>query len=284
MGLLDHADFTLDKYRQLLAAICESGYKVLTVADGLDNHNSEQKVVLLRHDVDRKTQRALIMARLEHELGIKSTYYFRFNKKTFQPRLIMEIAEMGHEVGYHYETLDKAKGDYVKAIQMFEDELAEFRKITEVKTVCMHGNPLTRWDNRTLWNKYDFRDFGLVGEAYLSVDSLIYLSDTGRTWADKYKVKDWLPSADSNDNQDISKAIIASTDDIIELIKKGQLGHAYLLVHPERWSHSLIGWMADSARDAAVNLGKRILALKKGGTTLQGKASRNTLGKWEDKI
>lgn len=254
-------DFTLSKYRQLCDAICCYGYTVSTVAEYLNSYVAGQKVVVLRHDVDRKPKRAVHMARLEHELGINATYYFRFNKKVFQPNLINEIASMGHEIGYHYETLDKAKGDYQKAIQTFEHELEEFRKIAKIETICMHGNPLTKWDNRDLWTKYNLKDFGLTGEAYLSFNNITYLSDTGRTWGTEHKVKDYLSSA-ANDNQGISKAIVASTDDVIELIKKRQLGCAYLLVHPERWSNNLIGWITDLVLDTGVNLAKRMLKLR----------------------
>ena len=38
-----------------------------------------------------------------------------------------------NEVGYHYEVLSKARGDYEKAIELFENELIEFRKICDVK-------------------------------------------------------------------------------------------------------------------------------------------------------
>jgi hypothetical protein len=59
------------------------------------------------------------MALIEHEYGIRSTYYFRTVKEVFQPDIIRKIADHGHEIEYHYEVLDKAK------------------------TICMHGNPLT---------------------------------------------------------------------------------------------------------------------------------------------
>ena len=49
-----------------------------------------------------------------------------------------------NEVGYHYEVLSKAKGDYEKAVELFEQELKEFRKIVDVKTICMHGSLLSR--------------------------------------------------------------------------------------------------------------------------------------------
>ncbi len=255
-------DFTLDKYRQLLETICRNGYSVTTVAEYLNNSDSGWKVIVLRHDVDRKPWKALQMARLEQKLGIKTSYYFRFNNKVFRPHLIKEIASMGHEIGYHYEAMDKAKGDYVKAIQVIERELAEFRKIAEVETICMHGNPLTKWDNRDLWTRYSFRDFGLTGEAYLSFSNITYLSDTGRTWDFEHKVKDYLPSA-SNDSQNTSKVVATTTDDVIGLIKKGQLGCAYLLMHPERWSSNNVDWIKELLRDTGVNLAKRILLLRK---------------------
>ncbi|MCD6599819.1 MAG: hypothetical protein J7L19_04550 [Dehalococcoidia bacterium] len=259
-------DFTLDKYRSLCYAALNSQYSFLTVGAYLTTRKLIEKCIILRHDVDRKPQRALRMARVEREFGIKSTYYFRFNRKVFRTDLIKEIASMGHEIGYHYETLDKAKGDYARAIQIFGRELEEFRKIADVKTICMHGNPLTKWDNRDLWTKYDFKEFGLIGEAYLSFRDVPYLSDTGRTWSDQHKIKDHLPQTTSNHSKSDGSPMVTSTDDIIELIKKEQLRHAYLLVHPERWSNSLIGWITDLVMDTAVNLAKRILMLRKGQT------------------
>jgi len=253
------SDFTLNKYRELCQAAIDSRYALLTVKAYLTVQDQPAKLIILRHDIDRKLENAVRMAEIEKELGIKATYYFRFNKSVFQPNLIKEIASMGHEIGYHYEALDKTKGDYIKAIQLFEHELEELRKVAEVNTICMHGNPLTRWDNRDLWTKYDFRNFGIVGEAYLSFDNITYLSDTGRTWGAKYKVKDWLVSGTHNGSEITNNTEVNSTDDVIKLIEKGQLGYAYLLIHPERWSDSLIGWTIDLTLDTAVNMVKRIL-------------------------
>jgi len=263
-------DFTINKYRQLCNELHRYGYTSSTVAAYLENHNEGQKIIVFRHDVDRKPQRALRMARVEYELGIKATYYFRFNKNVFQPHLIREIASMGHEIGYHYETLDKAKGSYERAIQIFRDELAKAREVTEVRTICMHGNPLTKWGNRDLWSKYDFRDFGLVGEAYLSFGDITYFSDTGRTWSSKNKVKDVLPSAVYAGVEKVGGHNITNTDSLIELIKSGKIEPIYILVHPERWSNSLASWLTDLTLDTGVNLGKRILTLLKRGTKLQG--------------
>jgi glycosyltransferase involved in cell wall biosynthesis len=256
-------DFTLGKYKKLCQEILSSGYHVATVVSYLGNVKFTEKTIILRHDVDRRLKNAFRMARLEYQLGIISTYYFRMTKSGFRREIIKAIADMGHEIGYHYETLDKAKGNYEGAIKIFEQELNELRQIAEVKTICMHGNPLTKWDNRDLWSKYNYQSYGLLGEAYLSFNGVIYLSDTGRTWGAKHKVKDWLPSAARNNSKNVGKLDVTSTDSLIELIKNEVTGPVYILAHPERWSDNFSEWLVDLIKDTTVNLIKGTMVLKK---------------------
>ena len=77
-------DFTMWKYEGLCLALLDSGYTPLTVESYLTGKQHNSKFIVLRHDIDRKFGNALRMAVLEHELGIQSTYYFRF-PYTFKP-------------------------------------------------------------------------------------------------------------------------------------------------------------------------------------------------------
>jgi hypothetical protein len=203
--------------------------------------------------VDRNPERALKMAQIENDLGIRSTYYFRMKEDVFQPNIINEIANMYHEIGYHYEVLDKANGNFSGAIKLFEDELKEFRKIYDVKTICMHGNPLSPWDNRDLWEKYDFKDFKIIGEPYLSSDynTLFYLTDTGRSWSSKFSVKDVV---NTNLNHTIKRK--NSTGDVIRIIKKMDIEQICIVAHPERWSNDLRTWLAALLWQNVKNIGK----------------------------
>lgn len=161
-------DFTLDKFHQLCAAIVDN-YTTITMDRYLSAGDQlPERFVLMRHDVDGLAKTALKTARIEEELGIQATYYFRTRNNIFVPEIIQEIEGMGHEVGYHYEVLSTAKGDYEKAIEIFKNDVSKFQNICNLKTICMHGMPLSKYDNRDLWNTYDFRDFGILGEAYLS--------------------------------------------------------------------------------------------------------------------
>ena len=179
-------DFTHAKYEELCKALVDFDCTPVSVCTYFDLDLGAQpqpnRCIIIRHDVDRKPERALKMATIENRFGISSTYYFRRKEEVFKPDKIKKIANMGHEIGYHYEVLDKAEGDIEKAIRIFEDELKEFRKICDVKTICMHGNPLSKWVNKDIWKKYDFKDFGIIGEPYLSIDfdRVAYFTDTGR--------------------------------------------------------------------------------------------------------
>ena len=244
-------DFTLDKYCELCEAIIK-GYNTLAVEAYLKEKPTGQ-VVILRHDVDRKPEKALKMAELEDDFKIKSTYYFRMKEDVFKPEIIKEIASMGHEIGYHYEVLDKTKGDLDKAIEIFEAELKEFREICDVTTICMHGNPVSPWDNRDLWKRYDLKDFGIIGEPYLSIDyeTVFYLTDTGRKWNSRFSVKDVVGA---NVNQSNEK--IKSTDDVIQMIIEGHVDQMCILAHPERWSDSFGAWLKELVWQNVKNAGK----------------------------
>ena len=52
-----------------------------------------------------------------------------------------------------------------------------------------HGSPRSRWDNQKIWQKYDYKKLGIIGEPYFDIDynQVFYLTDTGRRW-DGWKV------------------------------------------------------------------------------------------------
>lgn len=98
-------DFTLSAYKQLVLTLQSQGYSFQTFEEDLKN--SKEKVVILRHDVDRLPGNSLKTAVLENELGIKASYYFRIVKESYDDDIIRQIAGMGHEIGYHYENLSE---------------------------------------------------------------------------------------------------------------------------------------------------------------------------------
>jgi len=149
-------DFTLNTYKRLLSALPACGYSFQTYFEFVQD--TKEKAIIMRHDVDRLPANALQVARLEHEMDIGATYYFRVVSQSWDESIIREIAGLGHEIGYHYEDLSMCKGDMERAIMNFKSNLARMRKLVPVSTICMHGSPLSSIDNLDLWKRYDYKD------------------------------------------------------------------------------------------------------------------------------
>lgn len=253
--------FTISAYEDLLDAIDAGGHEFLTVRDYLDADELPERFVVLRHDVDRRAERALRMAELEADHGARSTYYYRTS--TFEPDRAHQVARLGHEVGYHYEEYVASGGDLRSAHRRFAMNLERLRRghTEPIETVCMHGNPLSPHDNREMWTQPDAPDFetyGLLGEAYLSMDfgDVTYFSDTGRTWQDgSLKIKDHtMGEGEKAINPD-------TTAELAALFREGAVERACVLAHPERWAGSFPELVVARSTDEAVNLVKRGMAL-----------------------
>ena len=177
-------DFTLIKYKKLLSEFLKNNFKFLPFEEFIQDHSKISKIIILRHDVDKKPLRSLRIAKIENELKLKGTYYFRVKKLKKSRKIILQILKYGHEIGYHYEDLDVSDGDMEKAIDSFMKNLERLRELTPVQTACMHGSPLSKYDNRDMWKDHSYREFGIIGEPYFDVDfsKVMYLTDTGRRW------------------------------------------------------------------------------------------------------
>lgn len=68
--------------------------------------------VLLRHDIDFSLSDALDMARIEHSLGIKSTYFVMLDSPFYSildsegKAYIAQIQSLGHEIGIHFDPIN----------------------------------------------------------------------------------------------------------------------------------------------------------------------------------
>lgn len=245
-------DFTLSAFELLCKEFTGNNYRFVSFVD-YSSSKISGKLVIMRHDVDKKPQAAMAMAAVEQKLGIRASYYFRNVASGYDEDIIRQIAEMGHEIGYHYEDLALACGNYEKAISSFKENLSKLRHICEVQTMCMHGSPLSKWDNRLLWQRYDYHDFGIIGEPYFDVDfnDVLYLTDTGRCWnGTDCNVRDKVKSDLNFD--------FRSTWEIAFAAQSSRLPAKVLLnTHPHRWDNKLTPWLKELVWQNAKNIGKR---------------------------
>ena len=249
-------DFTLKIYNKLLETISSSGYSVQTFEEFINNPND--KIIVLRHDVDKLPKNSLIFAKIQAELGISGSYYFRAVPESWDEQIINEIANLGHEVGYHYENMDTCNGDIDKAWDDFRYNLDKLRKLVDVKTICMHGSPRSGFDNRELWRKYDYRSLGIIGEPYYDVDfnRVFYLTDTGRRWDGwKTSVRDKVPQQEEWIKQGL---VFHSTQDIINAIEDNRLPDKIMFtMHPQRWHNGGLPWVKELVLQNVKNVVKK---------------------------
>lgn len=240
-------DFTLNKYKELLMALKQYGD------------------VILRHDVDLKPQNSLATAKLECELGWKAIYYFRAVPESWDESIILGIASLGHEIGYHYESLTTCNGDVEAAYRDFCGNLEKLRKLVPVSSICMHGSPKSKWDSRDLWKHYDYRSLGIVFEPYLDTDftKRFYLTDTGRCWDGfKFSVRDKIPVFQEEWVK--NGWTYHSTDDIINAIRKKELPKCLMITtHPQRWTDDKILWVKELLAQNMKNVLKRVIVAGK---------------------
>jgi hypothetical protein len=99
------SDFTLSAYREALKDIGE-GFFVASFRDLGPGDN----FILLRHDIEISLDRALSMAKVEKDLGLRATYFINplasmysiFEKENQEK--IQEIERLGHELGLHFDS------------------------------------------------------------------------------------------------------------------------------------------------------------------------------------
>ena len=230
-------DFSMSTYSYILETLSKYQYTFQTYEDFCISPN--EKVIVLRHDVDRAPYNGLKMAKIEKSLDIKASYYFRVVSESYDEKIIEAIIDLGHELGYHYEDLAMTKGNFESAIERFEKNLEMFRKFYPVRTMCMHGSPMSDWDNKLLWESNSYKKYGIIGEPYFDIDfnKVYYITDASRTWNnEQVTIRDKVKSKLS--------FIINSSEDIIDLITRKQLPDKVMLsTHPHNWADSFPEWV-----------------------------------------
>lgn len=263
-------DFTQQIYTELLKTISAQNYKFLTFEEFIIYKAADEKRVVMRHDVDKLPLNSLQLAEIEHSLGIKATYYFRIVPESWDINIMKKIAMLGHEIGYHYEEMDlayrqlKIKNKKLKigedelvdlALEIFMENIKKFREIYPVKTICMHGSPLSKYDNKGLWRKYNYREYGIIAEPYFDVDynKVFYITDTGRAWnKGESSVRDKV-----NSGFDLN---LKSTRHMIELFQQNKMPNKIIInTHPQRWFNFGVGWVKELVLQNAKTVVKKIL-------------------------
>ena len=207
----------------------------------------------------RSVAKARRLAETEKEMGVRASYYFR---ERFIGEDVVYIAELGHEVGYHYEDFVMETGDVDKAYAMFVRNIEKMRQVADVRTITMHGSPMSRFDSKDMWRVYDYEKLGLIGEPQFDVDwnDMFYLTDTGRSWNGvnrRDKVVDFKSVWEAKG------WVYKTTDDVIKAVREGSFPKQLMMTtHPQRWADNMCEWIKEFVMQGIKNLVKKFFLLR----------------------
>jgi hypothetical protein len=110
----------------------KTNFEIVRLQD-YELYKNTERVCFLRHDVDLEIDYALELAELEHEMGIRATFFFLHNRVYFDKPDFIEkckrIETLGHEVGLHYDVLsDCIDNPSLTAKYVFEKALNRLRE------------------------------------------------------------------------------------------------------------------------------------------------------------
>ena len=152
----------LDDFARLLRHVHRCGYEVISVPTWVERVSGgtagDARVLILRHDVDTDPPTALRMAELEHDLGMRGSFYFRL--RTFDDPIVRRLHDLGMDVGYHFEEIATFAKDHrlwsrealVPHMPAIADRFVanvsalRDRYALPFEIVCSHGD----WANRAL--------------------------------------------------------------------------------------------------------------------------------------
>ncbi len=125
----------------------------------------------------------------------------------------------------------------------------------------MDGSPLSKYDNKALWDEHNYEYYGIKSEPYFDInfDEVFYLTDTGRRWDGwKVSIRDKVPL---QEEKWVKQGLVFhSTADIIHAVNQDRLPDKIMFTfHPQRWNDKLLPWVKELVWQNVKNVGKRFL-------------------------
>jgi len=195
--------FSYKAYSELIEQLKSKGYNI----SSYHNYLTNDKVAILRHDVDLSVEKALLMAELEQSLGVSATYFFLLSTDFYNiasentHTKIKQIQNMGHEIGLHFDEIKYQNSNDTKDILLHlfnEVKVMELILGTTIRAVSMH-----RPSAITLEANYSLGD---IVNSYSKVffHEFKYVSDSRRLWR----------------------------EDVVNIINSGEFNKLHILTHP----------------------------------------------------
>src|SRR3972149_1100081 len=183
-------NFSFNHYRHILKVALGDNFALTSFRD-FEKNKKNSKIIILRHDIDYSPKKALTLAKIENKLGIKSTFFVRVHGEYYHPfdrnnfPVLIQIKEMGHEIGLHTEAKNLSKIFKVDMMKIFlkEKEILEDIFDIQVESAAEHADldaPKNFWQDHFFSQVKKIQ----VGIAHFPQEyqEFRYISDSRRSW------------------------------------------------------------------------------------------------------
>ncbi len=166
--------FTFAEIERQYKAALDAGYSFITCEEYYHKKNNlPEKIVVNRVDIDFSVKKAKVLGDIFNRLGIKATFFVRLHAPEYNPfsfehyRILKQLSEAGHELGYHSEVVDQAAIWNEDAGECLKRDIDIMNRMLgiNVKGVASHGG-MTGLNNLDFWKDKTPEEAGLLYEAY----------------------------------------------------------------------------------------------------------------------
>lgn len=152
-----------EEYKRILSIARKYGFKICSiftyVNEVLIPKKFDQKILILRHDIDTDSEAALEFYKCEAEFDCNASYFFRL--ATLNLKTMTQLIQVGADIGYHYEEIAtfiklnciKNESVVLNHLGTLRTELKKNISIIENKlnapihTIASHGDFINRYLN-----------------------------------------------------------------------------------------------------------------------------------------
>lgn len=102
-------DFGKNSFLKVLSVLKENQYRFISFCDVIDSISGDEKVCLMRHDVDISMDYAVELAKLEYTQGVRACYFVMLRSPLYNlfsrhnAAMLKRLISLGHEIGLHFD-------------------------------------------------------------------------------------------------------------------------------------------------------------------------------------
>ena len=175
-------------------SIIENIINNYNVVDYTDVNENTKSFAIIRHDIEFSLYRALNLAKIDHTLGIKSSFFVQLRNNCYNALskenldILNEISKLGHHIGAHINTSNLTSTDEKELHKFILQDIITLEKYTSIKIDRFSFHSPTKNQLKkpikipNIINAYDNLYFHYFDGKNPTKLNVLYLADSNHQW------------------------------------------------------------------------------------------------------